>query len=377
MTKSKTAIKKKKTTKSKKSFSWKKYLLAGISLIAGLGIVFGLMKIYDNSSNDNESVPVSYQVIQIAQDLVKQDKPAPTEAALYYAYIATVYNQTLNDSDQSSALKVSGEMLRTIFPEDGDMINQKISDIRISQKLDDRKLSLKAEIILKNHQQRFRKDRHDLVWDGVIPEGSGKWVKTSPSDPFTPMAGKWQRWNVDSSAINVVAPPKVGSQQDKFELQAVKQASLSRTGDQVNKINFWGGTPGTEGPAGIWQNQLYRTLHSDLPKDPLKADAIYASLQQNLAQTISDGFMECWKVKYTYWTARPNMRDKTIKTAMPNPPFPSYVSGHSTISKAAADVLSVMVPKYSDNWQQWRLKRAILVCTPVFTSLPITPRDSI
>lgn len=34
----------------------------------------------------------------------------------------------------------------------------------------------------------------------------------------------------------------------------------------------------------------------------------------------------------------------TIDTAMPNPPFPAYVSGHSTISFAAATVLGSFFP---------------------------------
>src|SRR5207245_2468798 len=116
-------------------------------------------------------------------------------------------------------------------------------------------------------------------------------------------------------------------------------------------INFWGGTPGTDSPSGIWQNQLYKTIKSDLPKDSLQADKTYAAIQMDIAQAMSDAFMECWKVKYSYWTARPTMRIPGLQTAMDNPNFPSYISGHSTISKAAADVLSVLVPKYQMQWE--------------------------
>jgi membrane-associated phospholipid phosphatase len=67
-----------------------------------------------------------------------------------------------------------------------------------------------------------------------------------------------------------------------------------------------------------------------------------------LSQTLADAFIECWKVKYTYWTKRPDMVGKNIQTAMDNPPFPSYVSGHSTISAAAATVLANFFPKKKD-----------------------------
>jgi membrane-associated phospholipid phosphatase len=69
-------------------------------------------------------------------------------------------------------------------------------------------------------------------------------------------------------------------------------------------------------------------------------------VQMRLAQTLADAFMECWKVKYIYQTKRPDMTDKTIQEvlAMPNPPFPSYVSGHSTISFAGAEILAHFFP---------------------------------
>ena len=37
---------------------------------------------------------------------------------------------------------------------------------------------------------------------------------------------------------------------------------------------------------------------------------------------------------------------------MENPHFPSYVSGHSTISRTAAEVLSAMFPTKADIWLQ-------------------------
>jgi membrane-associated phospholipid phosphatase len=41
-----------------------------------------------------------------------------------------------------------------------------------------------------------------------------------------------------------------------------------------------------------------------------------------------------------------------LSLAMPDPLFPSYVSGHSTVSKAAAEVLAVMVPAHAAAWRQ-------------------------
>ncbi len=49
---------------------------------------------------------------------------------------------------------------------------------------------------------------------------------------------------------------------------------------------------------------------------------------------------------------RPNMRDTSIVTVIKTPPFPSYVSGHSTVSAAAATMLSHYFPENKTKWMQ-------------------------
>jgi membrane-associated phospholipid phosphatase len=56
---------------------------------------------------------------------------------------------------------------------------------------------------------------------------------------------------------------------------------------------------------------------------------------------IADAFICCWDAKYTHWTARPITADPELDVLIPTPPFPSYPSGHATISTAAATVLVV------------------------------------
>ncbi len=63
---------------------------------------------------------------------------------------------------------------------------------------------------------------------------------------------------------------------------------------------------------------------------------------------IADAFNACWKGKYTYWTARPSMRDPSIDPVIPNPNFPSYPSGHSSLGGAAAAVLSYFYPRQAN-----------------------------
>jgi hypothetical protein len=296
--------------------------------------------------------PLSRQVSVYQQSIIKQYPPGPVMAALQYAYVSSAYYDALKAGDQADALAAAGSMLSTIYPAQAHDISEHIASLAAKNKVEQKSIQSGSplEKIINTYTVRYTNDGHTLAWDGVIPSGQGKWTKVSAGNPISPRAGDWKTWNVNQP-IAVSPPPVYGSAEDARQLAIVQRAVASRNGEDVNIINFWAGGLGTETPSGIWQNQLFRTVQSGLPANAVLADKSYALIQKNLTQTISDAFIQCWKVKYIYWTARPSMRIPTLVTAMNDPTFPSYISGHSTISKAAADVLSVMVPKYQQQWE--------------------------
>ena len=55
-----------------------------------------------------------------------------------------------------------------------------------------------------------------------------------------------------------------------------------------------------------------------------------------------DAAICCWDVKYYYYYPRPQQFG--VKTSVGLPNFPSYTSGHSTFSGAAATVLGYIFP---------------------------------
>jgi membrane-associated phospholipid phosphatase len=57
-----------------------------------------------------------------------------------------------------------------------------------------------------------------------------------------------------------------------------------------------------------------------------------------------DAAVGCWDAKYAYFNPRPSQLDRGIRTSIGLPNFPSYTSGHSTFSAAAAAVLSYLFP---------------------------------
>jgi membrane-associated phospholipid phosphatase len=187
-------------------------------------------------------------------------------------------------------------------------------------------------------------DGSDARWDGANrPTGAGYWVPTPPAyvpEPLDPLAGTWRTRILSStSEMRPPAPPAYGTALWQSELAAVQAAVAGRTQAQADAVIWWGGGAGTVTPAGLW-TQIAMDL---IRRDELSAaDAARVLAYTNVA--MYEGFLCCWDAKFTYWYARPITADPTLDTLLPTPPFPSFTSGHSTVSAAAATTLGAFFP---------------------------------
>jgi membrane-associated phospholipid phosphatase len=176
-----------------------------------------------------------------------------------------------------------------------------------------------------------------------LPTGDGLWQPTPPAfvlDPVEPSAGTWRPWLIPSgSEYRPAPPPKYRSPAWRAELGAVQEAVSRRTPQQEAAVHYWAGGPGTVTPAGLWI-EIARSL---IVRNELDARHAARVLALTSAAMV-DGFICCWDAKYTYWSARPITADPNLDVLIPTPPFPSYTSGHSTISAAAATVLGHLFP---------------------------------
>jgi membrane-associated phospholipid phosphatase len=195
---------------------------------------------------------------------------------------------------------------------------------------------------------RAERDGSDAVWTGTRPEGPGYWVPTPPgfSPPLEPLAGTWRTWNLDKgSQFRPGPPPAYGSAQFVREMNEVYRVSQNLTAEQKRIADFWADGAGTVTPPGHW-NQIAIDLVRGAGGWPtLRTAWLFAAL--NTAQ--ADAFIACWDAKYTYWSIRPitairRLINPTWNSYITTPPFPSYVSGHSTTSGAASTVLSAFFP---------------------------------
>jgi len=286
---------------------------------------------------------VARKWMEYAIAIVREKKPPPTTAARFYAYVAAVYSKVLNKTrDALQASVATAEIIDTLHPSHKARTRQLLQSVGAAGT----QAAPDANAILAAYRLRNDTDNFRLAWDNAVPAEEDKWFIRAV-EPVTPLADRWKRWIVDTDRnFSVPDPPPVGSAADQLEVEKVIAATTHRTLDELASIAFWAGAPGSETPAGIWQNRLFEEVGERLN------DREYATAQKLLAQSIADAFIITWDVKYRYWTQRPSMRIPHLNLALPDPNFPGYVSGHSTISKTAAEVLSHLFPDKRDVWQR-------------------------
>jgi membrane-associated phospholipid phosphatase len=77
-----------------------------------------------------------------------------------------------------------------------------------------------------------------------------------------------------------------------------------------------------------------------------------------LNMAIMDAGISCWDAKYYYHYPRPIQTMPGFKTILGTPNFPSYTSGHSTFSAAAAEVLAYIFPAEATYCRDWAQEAA-------------------
>jgi len=161
--------------------------------------------------------------------------------------------------------------------------------------------------------------------------------------PLLPKFGLVKTWHLNDKNIGSVTPqppPSIGSDQFMTALTELKNYSKSLTKDQTAIANFWADGPGSPTPPGHWN-----TIALDLMESEKIGFLKKLEILAYLNTAMMDAAVCCWQTKYYYAYPRPNQIDPSIQTILGVPNFPSYTSGHSTFSGAAATILAHYFPK--------------------------------
>ncbi len=177
--------------------------------------------------------------------------------------------------------------------------------------------------------------------------------------PMLPLFGKVIPFLFDT--LTVVAlrpgPPNLaGSAAFKQEEAEVLSYSKNPTREHQAQVQFWADGVATYTPTGHWNaiaaDEFVKQNYSEV-----RWARNFALL--NMAEM--DVAICCWDTKYFYFNQRPTQANPNIKTLTGIPNFPSYTSGHSNFSGAAATVLTYLLPdrgtKFTDLANQASMSR--------------------
>jgi hypothetical protein len=208
---------------------------------------------------------------------------------------------------------------------------------------------------------RARSDGSDASYTGTRLFGTGYWTEPlGVAGPLEPAAGQWLPWNIPSgAAYRPPPPPGPGDPEYESDVQRVYDVSRSLTAEQRAIALFWADGAGTETPPGHW-NRIAIDLMRGQRWPATVAARTFAQL--NTAQ--ADAFIAAWDAKFVYWSERPVQAirrtiDPSWSPLIPTPPFPGYVSGHSTTSGAASVVLGALFPAHADELAEMASDAAI------------------
>lgn len=259
------------------------------------------------------------------------------------------------------------EMLKLLFPGEQDFIQLKAdehmrarliaganvrSDIEAGQSL--------GRSVAQKFITRARGDRagaaagNQASWTQLetdcMARGETPWysLESPKRPPMLPLFGKVKPFLFDSlTAISLRPgpPPLVNSQQMRDETEEVYQQIKNPSREHTAIVHFWADGVATYTPPGHWD----AIAADDFIKERF-SEVRWARNMALLNMALMDAAIVCWDTKYYYFNPRPTQLNSEIKTLTGIPNFPSYISGHSTFSGAAATILSHIIPSRANDY---------------------------
>ena len=150
-----------------------------------------------------------------------------------------------------------------------------------------------------------------------------------------PSAGHWLPiLPATGAAIKLPAPPEIGTDAQKSEIEELLAFQKNRTEETQATIKFWdnGGT--------LRWNEIARNLVAKHRTDPQTASRIYALL--SVAQY--DALVAGWNNKYVYNRAAPEKASADIKPLVSTTGDPVYPSEQAVLAAASATTLAYLYP---------------------------------
>lgn len=192
-------------------------------------------------------------------------------------------------------------------------------------------------------------DGFSAPWTGTLPVGPGFWTRNpaTPGGALPPLAGPQfgamrPYFLTSGSQFHAPTPPAFGSTAFYTDLAEVSTISSTRTAAQLASAVDWNLNVGSVTALGRWDEFATQFIR-DNGYDERAATHVFALTNA----AAMDAVIGCWESKFTYFYIRPYQVDQVtypITTPIGRPNHPSYPSGHSCVSSAAAEVIKTFFP---------------------------------
>ena len=306
---------------------------------------------------------------------ISRDRIAPTKAARRYAYVALAafaasgrpddpIVSRLNDIDLPAdrpvgvdpvvaGIVAASAVARSLFVINADRTTiAEVADAivaKVSSTLTGDQLATSfawghkvAEVIIARSQRDGFTESLKIAPPDV--KGDGVWVLTPPNfqPAIDPGWGTVASFFSTSNECSLPAPQRGASITSPFEEQAkiVADMAAKLTDDQKSMARFWDDGRGRTGtPSGHWM-----VIGFEVAKKKSLPGLDMFKMVAHEMMIVSDTFVGVWREKYKWMVERPvtvlQRSDSSWSSYLMTPAFPEYPSGHSAVSRAAADLLT-------------------------------------
>jgi len=305
-------------------------------------------------------------------------RPAPFTVDSSVKAFVTKTSLPSYPSEASVMAGVTAEMMKLLFPDEIANIQQKLEEQELATI--ESGAATRSDIIAGEalgrqvadlYTARAKTDKAGsavgtpAIWAGLVTQTQAKgeipWnsLESPARPPMLPLFGNVKPFLFDSATVVALRPgppPLTHSSEMQVATNEVYSNIVNPSRDHIEIVQFWADGVGTYTPPGHWD----AIAAGDFITKNF-SEVRWARNMALLNMVLMDAGIVCWNTKYYYYNPRPTQMNPAIKTLTGIPNFPSYISGHSTFSGAAAAILGYIMPenasKYTAMAQQASLSR--------------------
>lgn len=189
---------------------------------------------------------------------------------------------------------------------------------------------------------RLTTDNFTRPWTGTVPVGPGLWTPSSLPPAGGTLGQATPYFLTSNSQFRPAPPPAYLSAAFNADLATVVSTTTNLTPAQKAIALGWAYGANTMTPGGYW-DQLAAQYVAEAGLDEAGATEVFAMMNA----AVYDALIACFEAKYHYWMLRPHQADPAVIRAFTVPNYPSYPSGHQSLSAAAARVLTHYFPAHA------------------------------